>query len=80
MRFIIVEDALYDTEEKRLIGCWNYKHSLMKILSGTKILGKNAFFGLKFQIVFIPDSIEVIDESAFYHCFNLNKMGLSLFV
>ena len=23
MRFIFVEDALYDTEEKRLIGCWN---------------------------------------------------------
>ena len=62
---------MYDVKEKRLIACWDYEASHIYIQSGTKIIGKNAFFGLNFQYVDIPDSIEVIDETSFYWCFNL---------
>ena len=67
---------LYDNFEKRLIGCWNYEASTIFIQSGTKRIGKNAFFGLSFQYVELPDSIEEIDETAFYWCFNLCKITI----
>ena len=41
------------------------------IKKGTKIIGKNALLGMNFQYILLPDSIEEIDETAFYYCFNL---------
>ena len=70
-RFPVINMTLYDVKEKRLIACWDYEASYMYIQSGIKSIGKNAFFGLNFQYVYIPDSIEVIDETSFYWCFNL---------
>ena len=70
-KFIVENDTLYDIEEKRLIGCWNCRTSHIYIQNGTKSIGKNAFFGLNFQYVDIPGSIENIDKTSFYRCFKL---------
>ena len=70
-RFKVRNNILYDVKEERLIGCWDYEASHMYIKSGTKSIGKNAFFGLGFQYIDIPDSIEDVDETSFYWCSNL---------
>ena len=57
--------------EKRLIGCWKYQATHFYIKKGTKIIGKNALLGMNFQYIVLPDSIEEIDETAFYYCLNL---------
>ena len=67
---------MYDVREERLIGCWDYKASHMYIKSGTKSIAKNAFFGLNFQHIELPDSIEQIDETAFYRCFNMKMISI----
>ena len=73
-RYQVINKTLYDNFEKRLIGCWDYEASTIFIQSGTKRIGKNAFFGLDFQHIELPDSIEEIDETAFYMCSNLCKI------
>lgn len=75
-KFLVMDNTLYDVKEKRLIGCWDYEASHMYIKSGTKSIGKNAFFGLDFQYVDIPDSIEEIDETSFYWCFKLCNIAI----
>lgn len=75
-KFIVENDTLYDIEKKRLIGCWNYKTAHIYIKNGTKSIGKNAFFGLNFQYVDIPDSIEYVDETSFYQCLNLCNIAI----
>ena len=75
-RFQVKDSTLYDVREKRLIGCWDYKAPHMYIKSGTKSIAKNAFFGLRFQYIKLPDSIEEIDETAFYRCVNLCKIAI----
>lgn len=75
-KFIVENDTLYDIEKKRLIGCWNYKTTHIYIQNGTKSIGKNAFFELNFQYVDIPDSIEYVDETSFYQCFNLCSIAI----
>lgn len=75
-RFQIINNTLYDMTEKRLIGCYNYEESHIYIKSGTKSIGKNAFFGLDIQFVYIPESIEDIDETSFYWCFNLHSIAI----
>ena len=46
------------------------------IQEGTLFLGKNAFFGLDIQYIEIPDSIEAIDETAFYRCLKLCTIAI----
>ena len=75
-RYQVINKTLYDNFEKRLIGCWDDEASTIFIQSGTKRIGKNAFFGLSFQYVELPDSIEEIDETAFAWCFNLCKITI----
>ena len=75
-KFIVENDTLYDIEEKRLIGCWNCRTSHIYIQNGTKSIGKNAFFGLNFQYVDIPGSIENIDKTSFYRCFKLCNIAI----
>ena len=76
-RFQVKDSTLYDVREKRLIGCWDYKAPHIYIKSGTKCIAKNAFFGLNFQHIELPDSIEEIDETAFYHCLNMKTILIS---
>ena len=75
-RYQVINKILYDNFEKRLIGCWNYEASTIFIQSGTKRIGKNAFFGLNFQYIELPDSIEEIDETAFYRCLNIKTISI----
>ena len=75
-RFKVRNNILYDVKEERLIGCWDYEASHMYIKSGTKSIGKNAFFGLGFQYIDIPDSIEDVDETSFYWCSNLCNFAI----
>ena len=75
-RYQVINKTLYDNFENRLIGCWNYDALTIFIQSGTKRIGKNAFFGLNVQYIELPDSIEEIDETAFYWCFNLCKIAI----
>lgn len=69
--FQVIDETLYDLREKRLIGCWKYQATHFYIKKGTRIIGKNALFGMNFQYIVLPDSIEEIAETAFYHCSNL---------
>ena len=75
-RFQVINRTLYDESEKCLIGCWNYATSYLCIKSGTKKLGKHALFGLNFQYIEIPESIEFIDEDAFSYCFDLVHIAI----
>lgn len=75
-RYQVINKTLYDNFEKRLIGCWDDEASTIFIQSGTKRIGKNAFFGLSFQYIELPDSIEEIDETAFAWCSNLCKITI----
>ena len=75
-RFQVINRTLYGESEKCLIGCWNYATSYLCIKSGTKKLGKNALFGLNFQYIEIPESIEFIDENAFWNCFDLLHIAI----
>ena len=75
-RYQVINKILYDNFEKRLIGCWNYEALTIFIKSGTKRIGKNAFFGLNFQYIELPDSIEEIDETAFYRCLNIKTISI----
>ena len=75
-RFQVINRTLYDESEKCLIGCWNYATSYLCIKSGTKKLGKHALFGVNFQYIEIPESIEFIDEDAFFHCFDLVHIAI----
>ena len=72
----VVNCTLYDDKEKRLIGCWNYDASHIYIQPGTKRIGKNAFFGLGFNYIELPDTIEEIDETAFWWCFNMTTISI----
>ena len=62
--------------EKRLIGCWNHQATHFYVQRRTRTIGKNAFFDMKFQYIELPDSIEEIDETAFYRCFNLMNINI----
>ena len=75
-RFQVINRTLYDESEKCLIGCWNYATSYLCIKSGTKKLGKHALFGLNFQYIEIPESIEFIDEDAFKYSFDLVHIAI----
>lgn len=75
-RFQVRYNTLYDVLEKRLIGCWDYTALRIYIQEGTLFLGKNAFFGLDIQYIEIPDSIEAIDETAFYRCLKLCNIAI----
>lgn len=75
-RFQVRNNTLYDVLEERLIGCWDYTALRIYIQEGTLFLGKNAFFGLEFQYIEIPDSIKVIDETAFYRCLKLCNIAI----
>ena len=41
---------------------------------GVKIIGANSFFEAKMKQIILPRTIEYIDETSFYHCFNLSKI------
>ena len=74
--FLVINHALYDLNEKRLIGCWNHQATHFYVQRRTRTIGKNAFFDMKFQYIELPDSIEEIDETAFYRCFNLMNINI----
>lgn len=78
-RFPVYKNMLFDSIEKRVISYLG-KDSFVVVPEGTKILGKNSFYGAEFNSIFLPDSIEYIDETAFYWCLNLfnNSKGINV--
>jgi len=44
------------------------------IPNGVKLLGANSFFGKTMRQIKLPQSLEYIDETAFYWCFNLEQI------
>ena len=44
------------------------------IPNGIKLLGANSFFGKTVRQIKLPQSLEYIDETAFYWCFNLEQI------
>lgn len=69
-RFRVCNNMLFDDVEKRLISYFG-SDSEIEVPNGTKVIGKNAFFGGGFVKVLLPNSIEYVDETAFYWCVNL---------
>ena len=43
---------------------------------GVELLGRDSFFQAGMESVFLPKSIKMIDESAFYWCFNLKTIHI----
>ena len=73
-RFIVDNFILYDDYENRLIGCTNGSNGYLMIRNRTKLIGKNAFLGLVFSDLFLPDTIQHIEETAFWGCSNLRNI------
>ena len=69
-RFRVCNNMLFDVVEKRLISYFGNDREI-EVPNGTKVIGKNAFFGADFVKVLLPNSIEYVDETAFYWCSNL---------
>lgn len=72
-RFKMIDNALYDIREERLITVLNSIKSIW-INKETRIIGKNAFFGLDIKYIYLPETVMQIDETAFYHCFQLKSI------
>ena len=69
----MIDNALYDIREERLITVLNSIKSIW-INKETRIIGKNAFFGLDIKYIYLPETVMQIDETAFYHCFQLKSI------
>jgi len=69
-RYRVCNSMLFDDVEKRLISYFGNDREI-EVPNGTKVIGKNAFFGAEFVKVLLPDSIEYVDETAFYGCLNI---------
>lgn len=69
----ILNDILYDIKEKRLISYLGDDENIC-IPNGVKLLGANSFFGKTMRQIKLPQSLEYIDETAFYWCFNLEQI------
>lgn len=72
----ILNDTLYDIKEKRLISYLGHDENIC-IPNGVKLLGANSFFGKTVRQIKLPQSLEYIDETAFYWCFNLEQIIVS---
>ncbi len=79
--FEITDEILYDIRERRLIAYVGNK-STIRIKDNVKSIGKNAFFGTDVTYITLSNSIEFVDETAFYWCLNLKiiyvPMGMEL--
>ncbi len=75
--FVIKDEILYDIRENRLIAFIGNK-SVVGIAKGTKSIGKNAFFNADIEFITLPNSIEFVDETAFYWCFNLKTIYIPM--
>lgn len=79
--FEITDEILYDIRERRLIALVGNK-PIIRIKDNVKSIGRNAFFGTDVTYIFLSNSIEFIDETAFLRCFNLKiiyvPMGMKL--
>lgn len=69
----ILNDILYDIKEKRLISYLGDDENIC-IPNGVKLLGANSFLGKTMRQIKLPQSLEYIDETAFYWCFNLEQI------
>lgn len=69
--FDVYDETLYDINRHRLIASWTTKDYLM-INSGTKVIGKNAFWksAVK-ELSFVNSHITEIDSTEFISCHNL---------
>lgn len=63
-RFVVLDDMLIDTKEKRLIGYYG-NAECVAIPDGIKLVGDNAFAYTKIRQVTIPDSVTKIGRDAF---------------
>lgn len=72
--FEVVDDALYDKDEARLITYYGID-KIFKVKTGTKIIGKSAFYEIKsLQKVILPKSVCEIRDWAFWECDNLREL------
>ena len=72
--FEVVDDALYDKEDCRLIVYYGID-KVYKIKTGTKIIGRSAFYEIKnLQKVILPKSVCEIRRWAFEDCENLKEI------
>lgn len=79
--FEITDEILYDIRERRLIAYVGNK-PIIRIKNNVKSIGKNAFFCTDVTYIFLSNSIEFVDDTAFYWCSNLKiiyvPMGMEL--
>lgn len=79
--FEITDEILYDIRERRLIAYVGNK-PIIRIKDNVKSIGKNAFFCTDVTYIFLSNSIEFVDDTAFYWCSNLKiiyvPMGMEL--
>ena len=60
-RFKMINNALYDIREERLITVLN-NIKIIRIKNGTRTISKHAFFGLQIQYIYLPETIIEVDE------------------
>ncbi len=53
-----------------------YGTATFTLPTGTKSIGKNAFAGIKAEVVYVPDQCDKIEAYAFRNCTNLKKIRL----
>lgn len=66
-------NAIIESAKNRLIqGCIH-----TNVPDSIEIIGNNAFSFVHIRSIIIPDSVSVIEDEAFYHCWKLEKLVLS---
>lgn len=71
----VVDNIRY--ADKYLVGVTNNKQSSYSIQDGTLVIGSRAFENCNITSMEIPNSVEVIDDQAFYMCHNLSDIKFS---
>jgi hypothetical protein len=67
--------ALYSRDKKKLIQLVDYTVTTYDVVEGTQVIAANAFRKAEeLTVVKLPDSIETIEEEAFYSCTNLSEI------
>lgn len=67
--------GIYTTDKKKLIRYIGKSSSEYKILDGTLVIANNTFReNSSLNIIYIPDSVVLIGDMAFYSCAELNKI------
>ena len=73
-RYKTVDGIIYSADMTTLMTCPQMKTGKVVIPEGVKRIRKAAFSGSKISGVVLPDSLEKIDDEAFYGCENLEDI------